>query len=60
MTPLSGKILEVNSSLEEKPSTINKSPETDGWIAKMKVENTSELDELMSEQQYKTFLEETS
>lgn len=60
MTPLSGKILEVNSSLEEKPSTINKSPETDGWIAKMKVENTSELEELMSEQEYKTFLEETS
>ena len=60
MTPLSGKIIEVNSSLEDKPSTINKSPETDGWIAKLKVENMSELDGLMSNEEYKKFLEETS
>ena len=60
MTPLSGKIVEVNSSLEEKPSVINKSPETEGWIAKLKVENTSELNGLMSNEEYKKFLEEST
>ena len=60
MTPLSGKIVEVNSSLEEKPSVINRSPETEGWIAKLKVENTSELNGLMSNEEYKKFLEEST
>ena len=60
MTPLSGKIVEANTMLEEKPATINKSPEEDGWIAKLQVANKTEFDGLMSDEEYKKFLEETS
>ncbi|KAI9879856.1 MAG: glycine cleavage system H-protein subunit, partial [Pleopsidium flavum] len=36
MTPVSGKIIEANNVLEEKPGTINKGPEGEGWIARIR------------------------
>ena len=36
--PVGGKIVETNGKLEETPSLINKSPESDGWIAKIQLE----------------------
>ena len=58
MTPVSGKIIETNNALEEKPGTINKSPEGDGWLAKIEVSNAAEIDELMDAEGYKQFTEE--
>jgi len=59
MTPVSGTIVEVNNVLEEKPGTINKSPEGDGWLAKIKVENMEkEVEGLMDEEGYRRFSEE--
>ena len=58
MTPISGVIVEANGVLEEKPSTINKSPEKDGWLAKIKASNVEELDSLLDEAGYKKFTEE--
>ena len=58
MTPISGKIIEANSVLEEKPGTINKSPEQDGWLAKLEVKDASEVEKLMDADGYKTFTEE--
>ncbi|KXT02194.1 hypothetical protein AC578_5959 [Pseudocercospora eumusae] len=58
MTPISGTIIEANSVLEEKPGTINKSPEADGWLAKIKVSAPEELDALMDADGYKKFTEE--
>ncbi|KAK5119001.1 hypothetical protein LTR62_000212 [Meristemomyces frigidus] len=60
MTPVSGEILEVNSVLEDTPGTINKSPEGEGWLARIKVENVSELEGLMDEGAYKAFTEEVA
>ena len=37
MTPVSGKVIEANGALEEKPGGINKAPEGDGWIARIEV-----------------------
>lgn len=49
--PLSGTILEFNPKLDEndgdEPGLINSDPYGDGWIIKMKLDNTSELDDLM-------------
>lgn len=59
MTPVSGTITEVNSVLEEKPGTINKSPMGEGWIAKVEVSDASELDALMDEAAYDKHIDET-
>jgi glycine cleavage system H protein len=58
MTPVSGTIVEVNDVLEEKPGTINSSPEADGWLAKIKIADESELSGLMDADGYKAFTEE--
>jgi len=60
LTPVSGTILEANGVLEEKPGTINKGPETDGWIAKIRVSDQGELEGLMDADGYKKFTEETT
>ncbi|KAK4553893.1 glycine cleavage system H-protein subunit [Recurvomyces mirabilis] len=58
MTPVGGEILEVNNLLEEKPGTINQSPEEGGWLARIKVSDVAELEGLMGEEGYKSFTEE--
>jgi glycine cleavage system H protein len=58
MTPVSGKIVEANSLLEEKPGTINKGPEEEGWLAKIEITDATELDTLMSAEQYDNFEKE--
>ena len=58
MTPVSGRILEANNVLEEKPGTINKSPEGDGWLAKIEVSDAGEVEALMDAGGYKKFTEE--
>lgn len=61
MTPASGKVVERNETLEEKPSLINKSPEEDGWIAKLEVSDEKELvvgeGGIMDEKAYREFTE---
>lgn len=58
MTPVSGKIIEANDVLAEKPGTINKGPESEGWIARIEVKDEEELKELMSDVQYGQFTAE--
>lgn len=58
MTPVGGTITETNSVLEEKPGTINQSPEGDGWLAKIKVSSAQELDALMDAESYRKFTED--
>ena len=60
MTPVSGKIVEANNVLEEKPGTINKGPETNGWLAKIQITDQGELEGLMDADGYKRFTEETT
>jgi len=58
LTPVSGKIIEYNQLLEDKPGAINKGPETDGWIAKIEITDAKELDSLMSKEDYDSFEKE--
>ena len=51
--PVSGEVLEVNSKLEDTPEIINQDPYGDGWLIKIKLENTSELDSLLDAAAYK-------
>ena len=50
--PISGKILEFNESLETNPEKVNDNPYEDGWMIKMKISDASEVDELLSPQDY--------
>lgn len=50
--PVSGEVLEVNSSLEDSPELLNSDPYGDGWICKISVKNPSEVDELMDAPAY--------
>ena len=56
--PIDGEIMEVNNSLENDAAIINQDAENTGWIFKMKVSNPSQYDELMTEDDYKNFLEQ--
>ncbi len=52
--PVSGKIVEVNEKLKEKPEMVNRSPYIDGWLYKIECSNPAEVKTLMSEEQYKS------
>ena len=57
-TPLSGEIVEVNEELENAPELVNSDPEGDGWFFKIRMDDTSELDDLMDAKAYKKFCDE--
>ena len=50
--PVSGEILEFNESLNDNPELINESPYDEGWIIKMKVENSDQLGKLLDSKSY--------
>lgn len=54
--PLSGEIIEFNELLETAPEKVNTDPYGDGWMVKVKIENTSEIEELLSSDDYKTLI----
>ncbi len=56
-TPVSGEVVEINNSLEDTPETINESAEGEGWICKIKLSDESEVDGLMSLEEYKKMVE---
>lgn len=56
-SPISGKIKEVNTNLKDAPHLINDSPAQDGWIVKIELNNFDDLNDLMSEDEYKQYLE---
>ncbi len=57
-SPVSGEVVEVNSSLEEHAELINKDPYGEGWIVKIKLSNPDELGELLSAEEYKKLIGE--
>ena len=50
--PISGNIAEVNTSLENSPEAVNNDPYGDGWMVKVKMNDASQLDSLMSASDY--------
>ena len=55
--PASGEVVEINEELEDSPECINEDPYGAGWIIKIQLSNPSELDNLMSVQEYRAKLE---
>lgn len=54
--PLSGEVLEFNSELESNPEAVNTDPYGDGWMIKVKISDSSELDSLLSAADYKNLV----
>ncbi len=50
--PLKGEVVEVNENIESAPELVNDSPYEDGWMIKVKIEDLSELDNLLSAEAY--------
>jgi len=51
--PVSGEIIEFNDSLEDEPEKVNEDPYGEGWMVKIKLSDTSELEDLLSADEYK-------
>jgi len=54
--PVGGEVVEVNEKLADSPEVVNKDPYGDGWMIKIKISDASELDGLLTPEQYKEIL----
>ena len=53
MMPLSGKVIEINTNLSEKPESVNSSPYEAGWMVKIEISSLSDIDDLLTVEAYK-------
>ena len=56
--PVSGVVVSVNPKVSEDPALVNQHPYEDGWLVKIKPDSSSELEELLSAEEYKKVAEE--
>ncbi len=56
--PVSGEILEMNEALADAAELVNKDPYDKGWLVKIKMTDTAELDELLTPEQYSAMISE--
>lgn len=56
LAPLSGKVVDANSALEDDPEAIQNDPYGVGWLVKIEMSDTSELDKLLDAQAYKELI----
>jgi len=55
--PVSGNVTEINTALEESPDLINSDPYGAGWIIKVAIDDLEEYNDLMSNDEYNSFIE---
>ncbi|MDC0436121.1 glycine cleavage system protein GcvH [Candidatus Pelagibacter sp.] len=58
-TPVSGEITETNQLIVDDPAKINADPENEAWFFKLKIKDKSEIDSLMSKEEYEKFTKES-
>jgi glycine cleavage system H protein len=56
--PVSGKIVDINTELENSPELINEYPYEDGWIAVIEMRDPSEIEDLMDAEEYAEYIKE--
>ena len=57
--PVSATVLEANDALEDSPELVNEDPYGEGWMIKVKLSNPSELNELLSPEEYAALISES-
>jgi len=56
-SPVSGRVIEVNTPLDDTPEMINEDPYGDGWLIRLKMSDPDELEGLMTAEQYHAYVE---
>jgi glycine cleavage system H protein len=56
IAPMSGEVIEVNEALSDAPETINQDPYGEGWLVKVRLADSSELDSLLDSSAYQELL----
>ncbi|UMB59853.1 glycine cleavage system protein GcvH [Lutibacter sp. A80] len=56
MMPLTGEVTEFNEALEDEPEKVNTDPYGDGWMIKSSISDVSQIDELLSAEDYKALI----
>ena len=59
-TPVSGEVVDTNQAIVDDPAKINEDPEGAAWFFKLKLKDPSEIDSLMSKDEYEKFAKENS
>lgn len=54
--PVGGEVTELNPALEDNPDLVNKDPYGEGWMVKVKISDPSEIDGLLSPEEYKDLI----
>ena len=58
ISPVSGEVLAVNRKVVDEPETVNEDPYGEGWLVRVRLTNSSELDDLLDAGSYRKLLEE--
>ena len=58
-TPVSGEVIDINQAIVDDPSIINSDPEGNAWFFKLKIKDQSEMNSLMSADDYAKFTKES-
>jgi len=58
--PVSGEVVEINETLADKPELVNTDPYGDGWMIRVRISDTTELDDLMNAEEYEEYCETES
>ncbi len=56
-SPICGRVIEVNEILEDNPMVVNRDPYGDGWMIKVEMNDSSELEALLSAEDYRSLVE---
>jgi len=56
-SPVSGEVVEINEALSDKPELVNTDPYGDGWMIKMRLSDPSEMDGLMTAEEYEEYIQ---
>jgi glycine cleavage system H protein len=58
IAPLSGEVIAVNSQVVDAPETVNEDPYGEGWLVRIRLRDSSEVDALLDAQAYRAVLED--
>ena len=59
-SPVSGEVIEINEALADNPALVNTDPWGDGWMIRIRVSDATEIDELMTAEEYDEYIEKES
>lgn len=58
-TPIGGEVTAVNEALQDDPAVVNRDPYGEGWMVRLRINNTAELDDLLSPEAYRALIAES-